>query len=118
MASDSVKLGLIGLGTVGAGVVQLLERNGEAITRKLGRSLTLTSVASRSINTKPHPNLGSARLSTDPWSVVQDSAVDVIIELMGGIEPARSLILEAMKRGKDVVTANKALLAQHGEEIF
>src|SRR5262249_42669643 len=118
MASESVKLGLIGLGVVGTGVVQLLERNSEAITQKLGRPLVLTCVASRSLNTKPHPHLGSARLSTDPWSVVQDPVVDVVIELIGGIEPARSFVLEAIKRGKDVITANKALLAQHGEEIF
>ncbi len=118
MASDSVKLGLIGLGTVGAGVVQLLERNGETIARKLGRPLALTCVASRSINTKPHPSLGAVRVSTDPWSVVQTPDVDVVLELIGGIEPARALILEAIKRGKDVITANKALLAQHGEEIF
>jgi homoserine dehydrogenase len=118
MASDSVKLGVIGLGAVGAGVVHLLEKNGAAIARKLGRPLTLACVASRSINTKPHPPLGTARVSADPWSVVQDPAVDVVIELMGGIEPARTLILDAIKRGKDVITANKALLAQHGEEIF
>jgi homoserine dehydrogenase len=118
MASEGVKLGLIGLGTVGTGVVHLLERNGDAIARKLNRPLSLVRVASRSIDTKPHPALGNAHLATDPWSVVHDPAVDVVIELIGGIEPARSLILAALQRGKDVVTANKALLAQHGEEIF
>lgn len=118
MAVEGVKLGLIGLGTVGTGVVQLLEKNGETIARRLGRSLSLVRVASRSINTKPHPLPGHARVSTDPWSVVHDPEVDIVIELVGGIEPARSLILEAIKRGKDVVTANKALLAQHGEEVF
>ncbi len=112
------RLGLIGLGTVGAGVVQLLTQNRDAITRKLGRPLSLVLVASRSIATKPHPPLGSARLSADPWSVVQDPEVEVVIELIGGIEPARSLLLEAIKRGKDVITANKALLARHGDEIF
>jgi homoserine dehydrogenase len=97
MASDSVKLGLYRPGTVGAGIVQLLERNGEAITRKLGRPLALTSVASRSINTKPSPTSG--RRGHDPWSRYEDSAIDVVIELLGGIEPARSPS-EAMKRGK------------------
>lgn len=118
MASDGVKLGLIGLGTVGSGVVHLLERNGAALTRKLGRPLSLVRVASRSIATKPHPNLSHAQTSVDPWSVVHDPEVEVVIELIGGIEPARSLLLEAISRGKDVITANKALLAQHGEEIF
>jgi homoserine dehydrogenase len=118
MAVAEVKLGLIGLGTVGTGVVQLLEHNHEAITRKLGRSLRLVHVASRSIHSKPQADLGRARLSTDPWAVVHDPEVEVVIELLGGIDPACSLILEAIKRGKDVVTANKALLALQGGEIF
>lgn len=118
MTSASVKLGLIGLGTVGAGVVQLLASHGDAMTRKLGRPLSLVRVASRSIEKKPHPPLTQARLSADPWTVVHDPEVDIVLELIGGIEPARTLILEAIKRGKDVVTANKALLAQHGDEIF
>jgi len=118
MSSEGVKLGLIGLGTVGSGVVHLLEHHGDVIIRKLGRSLSLTRVASRNIATKPHPHLGHARISVDPWSVVRDPEVEIVIELIGGIEPARSLVLEAITRGKDVVTANKALLAQHGEEIF
>src|SRR5262245_48100148 len=111
MAANEVRLGLIGLGTVGTGVVQLLARNQESIARKLGRSLRLIRVASRSIETKPHVDLGSAQLSPDPWTVVRDPEVEIVIELIGGIEPARSLILETIKRGKDVVTANKALLA-------
>lgn len=118
MAAGEVKLGLIGLGTVGSSVVQLLGRNADAIMRKVGRELRLVRVASRSLHTKPHPELGTARTSVDPWTVVHDPEVDVMIELIGGIEPARSLVLEAIKRGKEVVTANKALLALHGREIF
>jgi homoserine dehydrogenase len=118
MVAGELRLGLIGLGTVGSSVVQLLTRNADAITRKAGRGLRLTNVTSRSLHTKPHPDLGTARTGTDPFAVVQDPDVDVVIELIGGIEPARSLVLEALKRGKPVVTANKALLALHGEEIF
>lgn len=118
MSSESVKLGLLGLGTVGSGVAHLLAQNDDIIAGKLGRSLSLVRVASRSIETKPRPHLGQARLSLDPWSVVHDPEVDIVIELIGGIEPARSLILEAIAQGKDVVTANKALLALHGEELF
>lgn len=118
MVVGELRLGLIGLGTVGSSVVQLLARNADAITRKAGRGLRFTTVASRSLHTKPHPDLGNARTGTDPFAVVQDPDVDVVIELIGGIEPARSLVLEALKRGKSVVTANKALLALHGEEIF
>ena len=118
MTAGELRLGLIGLGTVGSSVVQLLTRNAGAITRKAGRGLRLINVTSRSLHTKPHPDLGTARTGTDPFAVVQDPDVDVVIELIGGIEPARSLVLEALKRGKPVVTANKALLALHGEEIF
>ena len=118
MAAGELRLGLIGLGTVGSSVVQLLTQNADAIIRKAGRGLRLTNVTSRSLHTKPHPDLGTARTGTDPFAVVQDPDVDVVIELIGGIEPARSLVLEALKRGKPVVTANKALLALHGEEIF
>src|SRR2546421_53455 len=102
MTVAEVKLGLIGLGTVGTGVVQLLGHNHDAITRKLGRSLRLVHIASRSIQTKPHTDLGRVRLSTEPWAVVHDPEVEVIIELIGGLDPACPLILEAIKRGKDV----------------
>ena len=113
-----VRLGLIGLGTVGSSVVQLLGRNAAAITKKLGRSVRFVHVASRSLQTKPHPDLGTARTSTDPWAVVRDPEVDLVVELMGGIDPTRALVLEAIRQGKDVVTANKALLALHGSEVF
>ena len=118
MAREGVKLGLVGLGTVGSGVVQLLDRQREAFARKIGAPLQLVHVASRSIDIKPHPPLPGVRLSVDPWSVVQDAEVDIVLELIGGTDPARSLVLEAMARGKAVVTANKALLALHGDEVF
>ena len=93
MAVAEVKLGLIGLGTVGTGVIQLLEHNHDAITRKLGCALRLVHVASRSLHTKPHADLGCARLSPDPWAVVHDPEVAVVIELIGGTDPASALIL-------------------------
>ena len=108
----------MGLGTVGTGVVQLLAQNADALVRKRNCHLRLVHIASRSIHDKPHPDLGVARLSTDPWAVVRDPEVDVVVELIGGTEPARPLILEAIERGKAVVTANKALLALHAEEIL
>src|SRR5581483_4351490 len=118
MPAGEMRLGLLGLGTVGGSVVQLLERNAAAIAKKLGRPLRLVHVASRSLHTKPHPGIGSVRMSTDPWAVVRDSEVDIVVELLGGIEPTHALVLEAIKQGKDIVTANKALLALHGAEIF
>ncbi|MGH8005551.1 MAG: homoserine dehydrogenase, partial [Candidatus Binatia bacterium] len=77
MTAGEVKLGLIGLGTVGTGMVQLLQRNHTSMTEKLGRPLRLVRVASRSLDTKPRPDLGHARLSTDPWTVVSDPEVEV-----------------------------------------
>ena len=118
MVGEGIKLGLIGLGTVGCGVVQLLDQHQETFTRKIGGPLRLTHVASRSIATKSHASLPGVRLSSDPWAVVNDPDVDVMIELIGGIDPARPLVLEAMAQGKAVVTANKALLAVHGDAIF
>jgi homoserine dehydrogenase len=118
VAADELRLGLIGLGTVGSGVVRLLEQNAEALARKRNCRLRLVHVASRSIHTKPHPDLAGARLSTDPWAVVHDPEVELLVELIGGTEPARSLLLAAIEAGKAVVTANKALLALHGDEIF
>ncbi len=114
-----VRLGLIGHGTVGSGVVHLLNLNRETIARKLGRELQLHCVASRSLDIRTPPSgCSNVALLTDPWKVVRDPVVDVVVELIGGVEPARSLLLEAFANGKDVVTANKALLAVHGEEIF
>ena len=118
MVGGGIKLGLVGLGTVGSGVVQLLDQHQEAFTHKIGGPLRLIHVASRSIATKSHAPLPGVRLSSDPWAVVNDPDVDVMIELIGGIDPARPLVLEAMAQGKAVVTANKALLAVHADLIF
>ncbi len=118
MVGEGIKLGLIGLGTVGSGVVQLLNQHQETFTHKIGGPLRLIHVASRSIARKSHAPLPGVRLSSDPWAVVNDPDVDVMIELIGGIDPARPLVLEAMAQGKAVVTANKALLAVHADLIF
>jgi homoserine dehydrogenase len=113
-----VRLALLGCGTVGEGVVRLLRHNAEMFRRKLGASIELAGVADRSL--KPNPSLGlDAHLITrDPAALVARPEIDIVIELFGGFEPARSLILKALESGKDVVTANKALLAENGEEIF
>lgn len=118
MPSEEVKLGLLGLGTVGSGVVRLLNQHADSYACKSGMPLRLTHVASRSIDTKPHPPLPGVRLSPDPWQVVNDDEVDIVLELIGGTDPARTLVLSALARGKAVVTANKALLAQHGADVF
>ena len=106
------------MGTVGEGVVRLLRRNAGLLERKLGAPLMLAGVADRSL--KPDPSIGlEAKLITrDAGALVTREDIDIVVELFGGDEPARALILAALRAGKDVVTANKALLARHGEEIF
>jgi homoserine dehydrogenase len=113
-----VRIALLGCGTVGEGVVRLLRSNAAMFERKLGAPLELAGVADRSL--KPIPSLGlDAKLITrDSAKLIERDDVDIVAELFGGYEPARSLILKAIAAGKDVVTANKALLAEHGEEIF
>jgi homoserine dehydrogenase len=116
--SRPLRIALLGCGTVGEGVVRLLRRNAPILANRLGAPLVLAGVADRSL--KPNPTLGLPRslITRDAAELVVRTNVDLVVELFGGIEPARSLILQALHAGKDVVTANKALLAEHGEEIF
>jgi len=113
-----VRIALLGCGTVGEGVVRLIRRNAAMFERKLGAPLVLAGVADRSL--KPDPSLGlDAKLITrDPEALVVRDDIDIVVELFGGHEPARTCILKALGARKDVVTANKALLAEHGDEIF
>ncbi len=113
-----VNIGLLGLGTVGCGTVQVLERNGSEIARRAGRGISVVAAAVRDLDRERSCDLNGIRLTDDPVMVVDDPEVDVVVELMGGIEPARNLVLQAIARGKHVVTANKALIALHGNEIF
>jgi len=114
-----VRLGLLGLGTVGAGVVKLLESERAMLEERAGCRLVLSTVADLDL-TRPREGLDLARLpmTTDAARVLSGADVDVVIELMGGLEPARSFILKALAAGKHVVTANKALLAHHGAELY
>ena len=110
-----IGVGLLGLGTVGGGVASILLNPQER--HPLVKDLELVKVAVRDLN-RPRPvELPDAMLTTDPAAVVNDPAVDVLVEVIGGIEPARSLILQAIAAGKSVVTANKAVIARHGTEI-
>jgi homoserine dehydrogenase len=113
-----IRLALLGCGTVGEGVVRLLRTNAAMFERKLGVPLELAGIADRSL--KPIPALGiDAKLITrDAAALTGRADIDIVAELFGGYEPARTLILQALASGKDVVTANKALLAAHGAEIF
>ena len=110
-----IGVGLLGLGTVGGGVASILLSPQER--HPLVADLELICVAVRDLE-RPRPvNLSPEQLTTDPQTVVEDPRVDVVVEVIGGIEPARTLILTAIKAGKSVVTANKAVIARHGSEI-
>jgi homoserine dehydrogenase len=115
---ESIKVGLLGLGVVGGGTWKVLARNAGEISRRAGRNIEVTRVAVRDIP-KARALLGDAvELGTDSFAVVRDPSIDIVVELIGGDSLARELVLEAIAHGKHVVTANKALLAKHGTEIF
>src|SRR5262245_56750593 len=113
-----VKIGLLGLGTVGAGVVKILQSHGAEMQERVGAKLTLAAIADADL-TRAREGLDLAKLplTTDAARVLDDPAIRVLIELIGGLEPAKSFILRALAAGKHVVTANKALLAHHGPEL-
>lgn len=113
-----VKVGLLGLGTVGGGTVNVLRRNQDEILRRAGRGIEVVAASARRIDAPRICDTTGIRLTTDPFVVVNDPEVEVVCELMGGVEPARELVLRAIELGKHVVTANKMLIALHGNEIF
>ena len=113
-----VNVGLLGLGTVGGGTFNVLRRNAEEIARRAGRGIEIGVAAAREYDPARLPGIDSIKVSDDAFSVVEDPAVDIIVELIGGYSPARELVLKAIDNGKHVVTANKALIALHGNEIF
>src|SRR5437763_2296556 len=110
-------VGLLGLGTVGAGVARVLVAKSDALERRIGRPVQICKVLVRDVN-KPRPVPGELPLVTDAQAVIEDPSVEVVIEVIGGEEPARTLILEAIERGKHVVTANKEVMAKHGPVIL
>ena len=113
-----ISIGLIGFGTVGTGVVKLLQENGDLIAGRLGAEIRLQRIADIDIRKSRGIQVDDALLTTDAADILNDPGIDIVVELMGGYEPARTFILAAMTQGKHVVTANKALLATHGDEIF
>jgi len=115
---EPVKIGILGLGTVGSGTVNVLMRNADEIQRRAGRGIRVVSAAARDLKRKRNCPTEGMRLTADPQQVVNDPEVEVVVELMGGYEPARTLVLQAIANGKHVVTANKAMIAAHGNEIF
>ncbi|MEO5327078.1 MAG: homoserine dehydrogenase [Magnetococcus sp. THC-1_WYH] len=113
-----LRIGMLGLGTVARGVVSILQTNGAEIGRRTGVTLKLTRVATRTPGKTWGLNLAGVGIDDDLDGLVQDRAVDVVVELMGGLDPAERLVLAALQAGKDVVTANKALVAERGLNLF
>lgn len=118
VAVRAIAIGLLGAGNVGGGVVRILQENRDAIERRLGARVTVKRVLVRNPDRDRDVPIDPALVTTDPDEVVADPETRVVVELVGGIEPAKTWVLEAMRRGKHVVTANKALLAEHGRELF
>jgi Homoserine dehydrogenase, NAD binding domain len=113
---EGLRVGMLGCGAVGTGVARLLVEHGRPLRDRAGGEIALQRVAVRDVTRKRDPAVDPTMVSGDAAAVVADPEVDVVVEVMGGIEPARSLILEAIRLGKPVVTANKELLAAHGGE--
>ena len=118
MKLDAMRVGLLGIGTVGGGTYSVLTRNAEEITRRAGRPIEITVVADKDVARAKEFTGGKVKVTDDAFSVVTDPNVDIVIELIGGYGVAKELVLKAIENGKHVVTANKALLAVHGTEIF
>jgi homoserine dehydrogenase len=113
-----IKVGLIGFGTVGSGVVKILQRNSRLIEKRMGAKIVLKRIADIDLEKDRGVKLRPGVLTDKAEEVIKDPEIDIVMELMGGIEPARTYILQAIHNKKHIVTANKALLALHGDEIF
>ncbi len=113
-----INVGLLGIGTVGGGTYTVLTRNQEEIARRAGRPIAITRVADRNLELARQVTGGKIDVTDDAFAIVSDPAIDIVVELIGGYTVARELVLKAIENGKHVVTANKALIALHGNEIF
>ncbi|UCE72586.1 MAG: homoserine dehydrogenase [Nitrospiraceae bacterium] len=118
MKNSGIEVGIIGFGTVGAGTVKILLKRQKELQNKLGSSVELKGIADLDTRTDRGIKLRKGVLIKDAKKLLRDPDIDIIVELIGGIRPAKDFILEAIQRGKHIVTANKALLAEHGREIF
>jgi len=115
---DRVNIGLIGLGTVGTGLVRILQEKAKLLEERLGLSIVLKRIADLDVTTDRGVKVNPAILTTKVADVLEDPEIAIVVELIGGLEPARTFMLRAIEQGKHIVTANKALLAMHGAEIF
>ncbi len=114
----AIQVGLLGLGTVGTGVVRIIERHQEDLRSQIGAPIEIKKILVQDVEKKRQVAVDSRKITDDPAEILNDPEIDVVIEVIGGIEPAKQYILEALEKGKHIVTANKDLIALHGAEVF
>jgi homoserine dehydrogenase len=113
-----INLGLIGFGNVGSGVIKILRDRKTLLANKIGLDICIKRICDKDINSKRSVCVDKSLLTKEAKEIIEDPQIDIVVELMGGTHPAKEYIIEALKKGKNVVTANKALLAQEGQELF
>ncbi|MEB3100363.1 homoserine dehydrogenase [Ferviditalea candida] len=113
-----IKVGLMGLGTVGTGVVRIVEGHQEDLQRQVGCPILIEKILVQNLGKSRSVTIAEEKLTENPWEIIEHPEIDVVVEVMGGIEPAKTYILAALERGKHIVTANKDLMAIHGPEIL
>lgn len=113
-----IKVGLLGLGTVGGGTVNVLTRNAKEIARRAGRDIIITRASAKDLSKPRICGTDGISLTTDPYEIINDPEIDIVLELIGGAGAVKDMVLAAIANGKHVVTANKSLIALHGNEIF
>ena len=115
---QSVKIGILGLGTVGSGTVNVLTRNSREISRRAGRDIEIYRAADRDLDKPKGCDTSAINLTDDAFDIINDPDIQIVVELIGGTGVAKELVIKAIENGKHVVTANKALIAMHGNELF
>ncbi|OGX17241.1 MAG: homoserine dehydrogenase [Omnitrophica WOR_2 bacterium RBG_13_44_8b] len=113
-----INLGIIGFGNVGQGVIKILRDKKSFLSQKIGMDINIKKICDKDISTKRKISVDKQMLTKDAKAIINDSQIDIVVELMGGIHPAKEYISDSLKKGKNIVTANKALLAQEGQELF
>ena len=113
-----INLGIIGFGNIGSGVVRILREKRSILAQKIGLEINVKKICDKDIASKRDISVDKHLLTKDAYQIINDPQIDIVVELMGGVQPAKEYIVEALKKGKNIVTANKALLAQEGKELF
>jgi len=113
-----IHIGMLGLGTVGSGVIRILEGHQEELQRQIGQPVKISKISVRSLGKMRKVSVDESLLTEDPWEVINDPEIDIIIEVMGGVEQTKEYLMTALDKGKHVITANKDLMALHGPEIL